>query len=215
MADGKKSIIVYADWIDKFECLSDDEAGRLIKHFFRYVNDFDPVAPDRLTEVSFVDIKQALKRDLKKWEVLKSHRSESGFIGNLKRWHPDLYSQLVEGEIDLDKAKIIANNRKQSQTDGSPTENVANIAVNVNGSVNATYNKYLGDELILLCMGNENWIEEVERIYKVDRTKILYALREFKSHRITIGKEETETLKDFKSHFTNWVRKKKQYQVKE
>lgn len=79
----------------------------------------------------------------------------------------------------------------------------------------STYQKFDGDELVLLCMGNENWILEVERIYKVERTKILFALNEFKSHRITTGKDEPTTIKEFKSHFTNWVRKKKQYQVKE
>ena len=68
MADNKKGIIVYADWIELFETLEDDEAGKLIKHFFRYVNDKNPKAPDRITELSFIPIKLSLKRDLKKWE---------------------------------------------------------------------------------------------------------------------------------------------------
>ena len=54
MAENKKSIIVYADWIELFESLTDDEAGKLIKHFFRYVNDKNPTAPDRITELSFI-----------------------------------------------------------------------------------------------------------------------------------------------------------------
>jgi hypothetical protein len=29
MAENKKSVLVYADWLDKFEELEDDEAGRL------------------------------------------------------------------------------------------------------------------------------------------------------------------------------------------
>lgn len=33
MAEDKNGVIIYADWIDKFEELADDEAGRLIKHF--------------------------------------------------------------------------------------------------------------------------------------------------------------------------------------
>ena len=60
MAENKKSIIIYADWIDKFEELTDDEAGKLIKHFFRYVNDMNPEAPDRTTKLMFIDIKNAL-----------------------------------------------------------------------------------------------------------------------------------------------------------
>jgi len=78
MAENKKSIIVYADWIGKFEELSDDEAGRLIKHFFRYVNDQNPVAPDRTTKLMFIDIEASLKRDLVKWERTVEGRSAAG-----------------------------------------------------------------------------------------------------------------------------------------
>lgn len=69
MAVGKKNVIVYTDWISTFELLSDEEAGKLIKHFFRYVNDQEPEPPDRLTEILFEPIKTTLKRDLDKWEV--------------------------------------------------------------------------------------------------------------------------------------------------
>jgi len=64
MAEGKNKIVVYRDWITTFESLNDDEAGRLIKHFFRYVNDQNPEPPDRLTGLIFEPIKQTLKRDL-------------------------------------------------------------------------------------------------------------------------------------------------------
>lgn len=81
MADGKNTIVVYADWLKKFECLTDDEAGRLIKHFFRYVNDLSPIAPDRITELSFIDIEQCLKRDLVKWEKRAERSRENGTKG--------------------------------------------------------------------------------------------------------------------------------------
>jgi len=81
MAEGKNKIIVYKDWIKKFEALKDVEAGKLIKHFFRYVNDLNPVAPDRITELSFIDIEQTLKRDLKKWESFVEKQSENGKKG--------------------------------------------------------------------------------------------------------------------------------------
>ena len=71
MAENKSGIIVYADWINVFEELEDIEAGKLIKHFFRYVNDLNPEAPDRLTKIAFEPIKQSLKRDLEKWENKK------------------------------------------------------------------------------------------------------------------------------------------------
>ena len=67
MAKDKKSVLIYVDWIATFNKLEDDEAGRLIKHFFSYVNDLNP-ASDRLTELLFEPIKQQLKRDLKAYE---------------------------------------------------------------------------------------------------------------------------------------------------
>ena len=67
MAKDKKSILIYVDWIATFNKLEDDEAGRLIKHFFSYVNDLNPTS-DRLTELLFEPIKQQLKRDLKAYE---------------------------------------------------------------------------------------------------------------------------------------------------
>lgn len=81
MAENKKSIIVYADWMELFDALQDDEAGRLIKHFFRYVNDLDPKAPDRITELSFIQIKQSLKRDLKKYENYINKQKTNGLKG--------------------------------------------------------------------------------------------------------------------------------------
>ena len=78
MAEGKNTVVVYRDWIDKFEELEDDEAGRLIKHFFRYVNDLDPEYPDKLTKIAFIDIKNSLKRDLEKWDQTLEGRSKAG-----------------------------------------------------------------------------------------------------------------------------------------
>lgn len=80
MATGKKKIVVYADWINNFESLNDEEAGRLIKHFFRYVNDLNPES-DRLTELMFVPIKATLKRDLEKYQETCAKNAENGSKG--------------------------------------------------------------------------------------------------------------------------------------
>jgi len=77
MADNKNRIIVYRDWITTFESLSDEEAGRLIKHFFLYINDRNPEAPDRLTCLLFEPIKQTLKRDLKKYKAICLKNSDN------------------------------------------------------------------------------------------------------------------------------------------
>lgn len=81
MAENKKTVVTYADWINTFDKLSDAEAGRLIKHFFRYINDLNPEAPDRLTELLFEPIKSTLKRDLLKYEEIRQKRADAGKSG--------------------------------------------------------------------------------------------------------------------------------------
>lgn len=80
MAEGKKKVIVYTDWIVQFKDLTDEEAGRLIKHFFEYINDLNPQG-DRLTELLFNPLKATLKRDLKAWESKQNVNRENGLKG--------------------------------------------------------------------------------------------------------------------------------------
>ena len=111
MAKDKKSFILYSDAIHTVEKLSDTDAGQLLKHLLRYVNDQNPTTENPLVEIAFEPIKQQLKRDLVKFEDVKVKRSEAGKAGATKRWQE------------------IANANKGIQT-------IANIAVNDNDNVN-------------------------------------------------------------------------------
>lgn len=112
MAKDKNTILVYADWIQMFDDLEDAEAGRLIKHFFRYVNDLNPEPPDRLTNLLFKPIKIILKRDLKTYEAKCLKNQETA----KKRWgkeHPtvsdskevEIKATDIEQEVDSGKEK--------------------------------------------------------------------------------------------------------------
>jgi hypothetical protein len=85
MAENKNKIIVYRDWITTFESLSDEEAGKLIKHFFRYINDQNPEPSDRITKLLFEPIKQTLKRDLRKYEAICLRNRQNGEGGGRPR----------------------------------------------------------------------------------------------------------------------------------
>lgn len=128
MAENKKSVLLYCDIIHTVKTLTDEEAGKLFKHYLAYINDLNPEPPDRLTQITFEPIKQTLKRDLLKWEEKKGTKSDSGILGNLKRWHPDLYQQVIDNELTLEESQNIAKHRKKSQ-------DVANIAVSVKDKV--------------------------------------------------------------------------------
>ena len=78
MAQDKKGFILYADQQELFNKLPNDKAGELIKHIFAYVNDENPTTDDLLIDLAFTPIKQQLKRDLIKFELVKKQRSEAG-----------------------------------------------------------------------------------------------------------------------------------------
>ena len=101
MAHEKKSFTAYCDWLAIFEELTDEEAGKLVKHLFRYVNDLEPNLTDRITKLTFTPIKQTLKRDLKKWENKKIERKNWSIMGNLKKYKKDLYDQVKQGKLTI------------------------------------------------------------------------------------------------------------------
>lgn len=90
MAKDKKSFVAYCDWIESFEELSDEEAGKLVKHLFRYVNDLEPESPDRLTKMCFIPIKQSLKRDLKKYDNYIQKQIQNGKKGGRPKKPTDI-----------------------------------------------------------------------------------------------------------------------------
>jgi hypothetical protein len=101
MAENKKSFVAYCDWQETFEELSDEEAGKLVKHLFNYVNDKNPDASDKLTKMCFIPIKQSLKRDLKKYEGYIEKQSVNGKKGGRPK-NPTL-SEITQPFIEKPK----------------------------------------------------------------------------------------------------------------
>lgn len=227
MAEEKKSVIVYAEWMELFETLQDDEAGRLIKHFFRYVNDLNPEFPDRVTELSFIPIKQALKRDLKKWSQSKEEKSINGRKGNLKRYNLDIYKLFEAGKITLEQAEDIAKTRKNSLPDSDATKNVAKLAVNVNVNDNVNVNVLSKDNIIpeienfgsvavedlnfshskILKFESPSWLESVSMQQKIPIEEIKNKIDEFVLF-LSTTETQHKSKKGFLEHFINWLTKK-------
>jgi hypothetical protein len=197
MAENKKSIIVYADWLELFETLTDDEAGKLIKHFFKYVNDQNPIAPDRLTELSFIPIKQSLKRDLIKWENTLEGRSRAGKASAEKRKQEKEAQQNPTHSTSVDFVQHTSTNSTDS------------VSVSVSDSVTTSTQIIKFDDAVKICLFDDDYSEDIERAYKIPRDKVRYALTDFQNHCKTTGDNQDKTLNQFKKHFTNWVRIKK------
>ena len=164
---GKKSFVLYTDQREVFDELSDEDAGKLIKHIFAYVNDEDPITEDKLLKVAFLPIKTQLKRDLKIWDEKKSQRAEAGKKGGLAK----------------------SSNAKQSLANPSnATNDVANLPVNVN--VNGNVNDINKDSLISLDEVEEEMCKEkpmqrsffirMQYIYNLDEKKVKEAFKNWK-----------------------------------
>ncbi len=129
MAVNKKSFVLYSDSKSIIDQLPDELAGRLLKHIFAYVNDENPVSDDFMLNIIFEPFKIYLKRDLKKYEGTKDKKSEGGQMGNLKRYHIDLFSKVALKELTLKEAVIIANDRKASHSDRIPSHTIASSSI--------------------------------------------------------------------------------------
>ena len=133
MDKSKKSFILYSDQKELFDQLSDEQAGKLIKFIFSYVNDEEPTTDDLLINLAFTPIKQQFKRDLDKWNKTKEGRSKAGKASAEARRNKKQQSLTNSTS---------ANNVQQTSTNS--TDNV-NVNVNVNDNVNDNVNVNVND----------------------------------------------------------------------
>ena len=123
---GKKSFLLYTDQREVFDELSDEDAGKLIKHIFAYVNDEDPITSDKLLKVAFLPIKTQLKRDLKTWENKQEQRKDAA-------------KKSVES-----RQRTLTSVNERSISFGDNVNVNGNGNVNDNVNVNGNVNKQIG-----------------------------------------------------------------------
>lgn len=208
MAEGKNTVVVYRDWIDKFEELEDDEAGRLIKHFFRYINDLNPEAPDRITKLSFIDIEKSLKRDLIKWDKKVEGRSIAGKASADKRKQEKEAQQNPTNSTNVEFVQQTSTNPTDSDT--------VNDTVNVNDSdndillkketkenlkkVSISKNEIYSQEIL----ESQSWIETISMQNKITPEEIPKWIDDFNKKLIS-ELDNKISKKEYASHFSRWL----------
>jgi hypothetical protein len=130
MAENKKSFVLYSDQRSLIDLLSDEQAGKLLKHIFAYVNDENPITDDKLMLVAFEPIKQQLKRDLVRWENTKESRSKAG-----------------KASAESRKQQSLTNSTYVNSVQQTSTNSTVNVNDNVNDNVNVI-NKVYAHEII-------------------------------------------------------------------
>jgi hypothetical protein len=178
----KKSFVLHVDSLEILVELSDEQAGKLFKairnHQIGEENNLD-----LLTKMAFIPFKNQFLRDGDKWE---EKRSFSGRIGNLKRWHSDLYKKFKEKEISLEEAEIIAKRRKSSQKS-------QNIAVSASVSVNDSVSVSVNDSV------------SVKEVKKKKKEKKIPppSFEDFKNY--ALEKKENIDLKKLRLKYDSWI----------
>ena len=155
MTTEKKSAIIYSDWIEQFESLSDEEAGKLIKHLMRYINDLNPKAPDRMTELLFIPIQQCINRDKAKWNERAKRSRTNGHKGGRPQIKEDITQDNLENPVGYfetqETQEVILKPTKPDNDNG-------NVNVNVNDNVNGNVNVNGNDN------GNDNGKSNPEKL---------------------------------------------------
>ena len=179
--NGKKSFVLYTDQKEVFDELTDEDAGKLIKHIFAYVNDENPEQTDKLLKIAFLPIKTQLKRDLVIWDEKKQQRAEAGRMGGL-----------AKASKASNASEILANPSTAKQS-------LANLAVNVNGNVNVNDNVNVN--------GNVTNKESAKALFSLDDVLIDFEKekplkRPYFDRMSEVHSIETKTIKE---HFKKWA----------
>ena len=114
----KKSFILYTDFKEVLDKLSDEQAGKVMKSLYQWQTDGRVEYCDTMTDLIITPLISQFKRDADKWESIRLKRSEAGKKGGRPRVH---------------KAKQ-ANASFDKQTITKKAVN-ANVTVNVNDTV--------------------------------------------------------------------------------
>lgn len=189
MAENKKSFIFYSDWIDTFRELPKDKAYELFMHLLAYVNDENPESNDAILKALFSNMKNTLKRDLKKWEKQQNQRVEAG--------------------------KRSAEIRKQNAT--TVNERSISSTVSVNGSVNVndvdnsnkppTHNFFTIYDFEKIEIGENEFTLLATRQGNKTIQEVKKLLPAFLKIQKGLNKITWQDEADAKKHFINWLKK--------
>lgn len=222
MAKGKKSFTAYCDWGEVIDKLTDEQAGKLIKHLFDYVRDKDPKTDDILIDIAFTPIKATLKRDLIKWEEMCAKNKENGAKGGRPK-NPEKPNGFNENPTEAKKAdkdsdsvtdsdkvkeKEINNINKSLFDIEVNTSNVDEFRPRIKQDLENTFKEENIDnsKFTKQCKVVGQWLENVAMTNKISIDTVKVFIDQFDAHLINYG-EQKRTLKDFKQHFSNWLPK--------
>ena len=219
MAENKKKVVVYTDWLQNFEDLTDEELGKLMRHFFEYINDLNPVLEDRLLKIAWKPLENTLKRDLKKWESFVDKQKENGSKGGRPKSTQKTQAFNQEPKkADSDNVSDSVNESEINNNNNKSQNSIFDIEVNesTDDEFTPSIKKDIQEALRLEKINNSiftkeckkytAWSESVAMTNRISVDVLNIFLDTFEAHLINYG-EQKRSLKEFKSHFNNWLSK--------
>ena len=82
----KNSFLIYLDYEEQFELLTDEQVGQLIRAIMKYEKNREIPKLEGVLKMAFSFIRAQLDRDREKWQGEKRKRSEAGKKGMQNRW---------------------------------------------------------------------------------------------------------------------------------
>lgn len=124
----KDSFILYTEQKEVIDKLSDEQAGKLIKAIYEYVETGQMPKLNALLEIVIIPFKQNIDRNANKYEETKKKRSEAGKIG------AEVKKQMKAKQAN---AKFVKNKQADQADNVNDNENV-NVNVNDNDNDNVS-----------------------------------------------------------------------------
>jgi len=93
----KKSILLYSDYAEIFDSLTDEEAGKLIKAIYEY-NETGKTSLTGALKIIFITIRQGLDRDQERYDAVCERNKQNGKKGG----RPRETSKSEEKEEDIE-----------------------------------------------------------------------------------------------------------------
>lgn len=138
----KISLMLYYDYLEQFECLTDEQLRQLIYAMIEFDKNEKEIQLDKVTKMAFIPIKKRLKLDKKKWVETCEINSENA----KKRWNKNnatvcdgmpmdaKYADIereIEKEIDIEK-EIEGENNIYSSIPTPTLDEILNYSFELN-----------------------------------------------------------------------------------
>lgn len=202
MAEGKKSFVLYVDQQESWEDLTDQEAGQLIKHIFKYVNDQQPEPPtDRVIKATWKPIQTTLKRDLKKFKERAERSRQNGALGGRpanpnKPTKPNGLINNPEEPTKPDSDSDSVSDSVSDIKDITPEAQIFNLRLDLSK---------IETELLNSQSWKEQTVIATRKQTGLNLNNINPAIKHFIAELKAKG-ETARTLNATKSYFINWIK---------